>query len=88
MFRNKNYPLLKGGRKMFAKVRVTCKNDETLLPRLLRVLAKQGVHIRSLHLDAEDDVLKIEVQFVEPAAAQVAKFLAKQMFVSSVETVD
>lgn len=72
---------------MFAKVRVTGRNDETLLPRVLRVLAKQGLHVRSLHLDAEDDVLKLEILLVETAAAQVAKLLAKQMFVSSVETV-
>lgn len=73
---------------MFAKVRVVSKNDETLLPRVLRVLSKQGVHIRSLHLDAEDDVLKLEILLAEAAAAQVAKLLAKQMFVSSVETVE
>lgn len=72
---------------MFAKVRVTGKNEETLLPRLLRVLAKRGVHVRSLHLDAEDEVLKLEITLVEPAEAQVAKLLAKQMFVSSVEAV-
>lgn len=72
---------------MFAKVRVTGRNDETLLPRVLRVIAKQGLHVRSLHLDAEDDVLKLEILLVETAAAQVAKLLAKQMFVSSVETV-
>ena len=72
---------------MFAKVRVTGKNEETLLPRLLRVLAKRGVHVRSLHLDAEDLVLTLEITLVEPAEAQVAKLLAKQMFVSSVETV-
>ncbi len=70
---------------MFAKVLVTGKNEETLLPRLLRVLAKQGVHIRSMHLEAEDDVVKVEIQLVEAAAAQVAKLLAKQMFVSSVD---
>lgn len=71
---------------MFAKVHVTGKNEETLLPRLLRVLAKQGLQVRSLHLDAEDDVLKVEILLAEPAAAQVAKLLAKQLFVSSVET--
>lgn len=73
---------------MFAKVHIIGKNEETLLPRLLRVLAKQGLHVRSLHLDAEDDVLKVEILLLEQATAQVAKLLAKQMFVSSVETVD
>ena len=73
---------------MFAKVRVTGKNEETFLPRVLRVVGRQGVHIRSLHLDAEADVVRLEVLLVEAAAAQVAKLLAKQMFVSSVETVE
>lgn len=73
---------------MFAKVRITGKNEETLLPRLLRVLAKRGVRVRTLQLQAEDEVLKLEILFTEPAAAQVAKLLAKQMFVSSVEIVD
>ena len=72
---------------MFVQVRVTAKNEETLLPRVLRVLAKQGLNIRSLQLEAEDDVLKLEILLAEEAAAQVAKLLAKQMFVSSVETV-
>lgn len=71
---------------MFAKVLVTGRNDETLLPRILRVLSKQGLHIRSMRMDAEDDVLKLEILLVETAAAQVAKLLAKQVFVSSVET--
>ena len=72
---------------MFVKVRVTAKNEETLLPRVLRVLAKQGLNIRSLQLEAEDDVLKLEILLAEEAAAQVANLLANQMVVSSVETV-
>lgn len=32
---------------MFEKVLVTGQNDETLLPRVLRVLSKQGAQVRS-----------------------------------------
>ena len=32
---------------MFAKLYVTGQNDETLLPRNLRVLSKQGAQVRS-----------------------------------------
>lgn len=75
-----------GGINMFEKVLVTGQNDETLLPRVLRVLSKQGVQVRSLRMDAEENRLKLEIQLVEVAAAQVAKLLAKQVAVESVAT--
>ena len=71
---------------MFEKVLVTGQNDETLLPRVLRVLSKQGAQVRSLRMDAEDKRLKLETQLEEVAAAQVAKLLAKQVAVESVAT--
>lgn len=71
---------------MFEKVLVTGKNDETLLPRVLRVLSKQGARVRSLHMDAQDDTLRLEILLVEAAAAQVAKLIAKQVSVVSVDT--
>ena len=37
---------------MVEKVLVTGQNDETLLPRVLRVLSKQGAQVRSLRMDA------------------------------------
>lgn len=70
---------------MFEKVLVTGKNDETLLPRVLRVLSKQGAQVRSLRMDAEADELKLEIQLAEVAAAQVAKLLQKQVAVMSVQ---
>ena len=42
---------------MFEKVLVTGQNDETLLPRVLRVLSKQGAQVRSLRMDAEENRL-------------------------------
>ena len=71
---------------MFEKVLVTGQNDETLLPRVLRVLSKQGAQVRSLRMDAEESCLKLEIQLADVAAAQVAKLLAKQVAVESVAT--
>ena len=71
---------------MFEKVLVTGQNDETLLPRVLRVLSKQGAQGRSLRMDAEENRLKLEIQLADVAAAQVAKLLAKQVAVESVAT--
>ncbi len=72
---------------MFAKVLVTGKNEETLLPRVLRLLSKQGAQVRSLHMDAQDDMLRLEISLADSAAAQVAKLLAKQVSILSVRTV-
>ena len=72
---------------MFEKMYVTGQNDETLLPRILRVLSKQGAQVRSLKMDAEADSLKLEIQLADVAAAQVAKLLTKQVSVLSVNTV-
>ena len=71
---------------MFAKLYVTGQNDETLVPRILRVLSKQGAQVRSLKMDAEADTLKLEIQLADAAAAQVAKLLTKQVSVVSVNT--
>ena len=72
---------------MFAKLYVTGQNDETLLPRILRVLSKQGAQVLSLKMDAEADSLKLEIQLADVVAAQVAKLLTKQVSVVSVNTV-
>ena len=72
---------------MFEKVLVTGQNDETLLPRILRVLSKQGAQVKTLHMDAADDTLQLEITLDNMAAAQVAKLLQKQVAVVSVNTV-
>ena len=56
---------------MFDKVLVVGKNDETLLPRVLRVLAKQGAQVRSLHMEAQDDTLRLEIKLADVVVAQV-----------------
>ncbi|MDY6029988.1 MAG: hypothetical protein SPI71_07005 [Acidaminococcaceae bacterium] len=71
---------------MFEEVLVTGVNDETLLPRVLRVLAKQGAQVRSLNMAAEKDTMKVTIRLAETAALQVAKLLEKQISVMSVET--
>lgn len=71
---------------MFEKVLVTGKNEETLLPRVLRVLSKQGAEVKALHMDAENDVVKMEISLTNAVVGQVAKLLAKQVSVVSVDT--
>ncbi|MCD8198632.1 MAG: hypothetical protein LUD24_00340 [Phascolarctobacterium sp.] len=71
---------------MFEKVLVTGKNEETLLPRVLRVLSKQGAHVRSLHMDTKDDTLQLEIQLEDATALQVARLLEKQVSIVSVNT--
>lgn len=72
---------------MFEKVLLTGNNEETLLPRVLRVLSKQGVQVRTLHMDCRGTSLSLEIELENAAAAQVAKLLAKQVAVNSVQTV-
>ncbi len=70
---------------MFEKVLVTGKNEETLLPRVLRILSKQGVQVRSLHMDTDKEMMHLEICLTDAAAAQVAKLLSKQVAVLSVD---
>ena len=72
---------------MFEKLYITGQNDETLLPRILLVLSKQGAQVRSLKMDADADSLKLEIQLADVAVTQVAKLLTKQVSVVSVNTV-
>ncbi len=71
---------------MFRKVLVTGRNEETLLPRVLRVLSKQGKQVRSLHMDVQEETLHLEILLETAAAEQVAKLLAKQISILSVDT--
>lgn len=72
---------------MFEKVLVTGRNEETLLPRVLRVLSKQGLQVRSLHMDVDNEMLHLEIWLTGTVAAQVAKLLSKQVSVVSVDMV-
>lgn len=72
---------------MFEKVLVTGRNEETLLPRVLRVLSKQGLQVRSLHMYADNEMLRLEIWLTGTVAVQVAKLLSKQVSVVSVDMV-
>ncbi len=70
--------------KMFLKVR----NEATALPRVLRVVARQGATMESLVVRTVDDgrALDIELYVSLPnGAGQLCKLLAKQVSVLSVE---
>lgn len=72
---------------MFERVVVKGQKDETLLPRILRLLSKQGAQVQSLHMDASADTVELEIKLQDTAAAQVAKLLQKQVAVVSVNTI-
>lgn len=72
---------------MFEKVLVKGQNDETLLPRVLRVLSKNGAAVRSLKMENDNEETTLEIQLDRLVAVQVAKLLAKQVTVTSVCTV-
>ena len=55
---------------MFEKVLLTGKNEETLLPRVLRVLSKQGAQVRTLHMDCRGADLSLEIELEGAAAAK------------------
>ena len=69
---------------MSGKLFLKAKNEETLLPRVLRVLSKQGVDVRELNMA---DGMELEIVLnTDSDVAQMAKLLAKQVAVVSVNT--
>ena len=66
---------------MSGKLFLKAKNEETLLPRVLRVLSKQGVDVQELNMKVQSDGMELEI-----VVAQMAKLLAKQVAVVSVNT--
>lgn len=62
------------------------KNEETLLPRVLRVLAQQGLKVQALYMEAVSDKqeLELEITFCNTGAEQAVKLLAKQAAVLAV----
>ena len=60
---------------------------KTLLPRVLRVLSKQGVDVQELNMKVQSDGMELEIVLTtESDVAQMAKLLAKQVAVVSVNT--
>lgn len=48
---------------MSGKLFLKAKNEETLLPRVLRVLSKQGVDVQELNMKVQPDGLELEIVF-------------------------
>ncbi len=72
---------------MSGKLFLRAKNEETLLPRVLRILSKQGVEVRELKLKAHADGMELEIVLnTENDVAQMTKLLSKQVAVVSVNT--
>ena len=46
---------------MSGKLFLKAKNEETLLPRVLRVLSKQGVDVQELNMKVQPDGLELEI---------------------------
>lgn len=65
---------------------VKAKNEETLLPRILRVLAQQGLKVKDLQLATSQDEQELELNIVLKSlcAEQAIRLLAKQVAVTTV----
>ncbi|MGE4589968.1 MAG: hypothetical protein AB7E34_10405 [Acidaminococcaceae bacterium] len=65
---------------------VKAKNEETLLPRVLRVLAQQGLGVRDLRMSTSKDAKELELRITlfSTCAEQAVKVLAKQVAVMAV----
>ena len=58
---------------MSGKLFLKAKNEETLLPRVLRVLSKQGVDVQELNMKVQSDGMELEIVLnTESDVAQVA----------------
>ena len=65
---------------------VKAKNEETLLPRILRVLAQQGLKVKDLQLATSQDEQELELNIVLKSLCeeQAIRLLAKQVAVTNV----
>ena len=70
---------------MSGKVFLRAQNEETVLLRVMRVLAKQGVEVKELNMKTQADELEIEILLnTEADVNQMTKILSKQVAVLSV----
>lgn len=61
------------------------KNEDTMLPKVLRVLAQQGLLIKDLHLSTvSDEEVELKIEFANSTCDFAAKMLSKQIDVLSV----
>ena len=65
---------------------VKAKNEETLLPRVLRVLAQQGLSVKDLRMSTSKDAKELELRITlfTACAEQASKLLAKQVAIMAV----
>lgn len=63
---------------MSKKLLLQGQNEETFLPRVLRVFAKQGLQVQDLRMHAEADRLTLEVNLDDLVDETVLKVLTKQ----------
>ena len=49
---------------MSGKLFLKAKNEETLLPRVLRVLSKQGVDVQELNMKVQSDGMELEIVLI------------------------
>ncbi len=61
------------------------KNEETLLPRVLRVFAQQGLEVKELSMHVENDELLVDVSFSKDVSENVVKVLTRQLAVDFVD---
>lgn len=60
-------------------------NEDTMLPKVLRVLAQQGLLIKDLHMSTvSENEVKIKIEFVNSTCDFAAKMLSKQIDVLSI----
>jgi acetolactate synthase regulatory subunit len=61
------------------------KNEDTMLPKVLRVLAQQGLLIKDLHMSTvSSDEVELKIEFKNSTSDFVVKMLSKQTDVLSV----
>ena len=65
---------------------VKAKNEETLLPMVLRVLAQQGLGVKDLRMSTSKDAKELELRITlfTACAEQAVKILAKQVAIMAV----
>ena len=65
---------------------VRARNEETLLPRVLRVLAQQGLGVKDLRMITSKDAKELELRITlfTACAEQAVKILAKQVAIMGV----
>ena len=78
--------IIRGGITMSNTLLVRAKNEETLLPRVLRVLAQQGLGVKDLHMSTSKDAKELEIRITlfNVCAAQAVKLLSKQVSIMAV----